>query len=63
MIKYISHLIDDPDPVIIMPYGGFLNKDTIYGQARVLEDEGLEEVKGDSVISHIVRSFKRFETD
>lgn len=63
MIKHISDLIDDPDPVIIMPYGGFLNNNTIYSQARVLEDEGLEEVKGDSVLSHVVRSFKRFESD
>lgn len=63
MIKYLSHLIDNPDPIIIIPYGGFLNNNTIYSQARVLEDEGLEEIKGDSTINHIVRSFKRFETD
>ena len=63
MIDYLSRLIDDPDPVIIMPYGGFANETSIYGQARVLEDEGLEEIKEGNTISNVLRSFKRFETD
>ncbi|QLE01532.1 DUF2183 domain-containing protein [Galbibacter sp. BG1] len=63
MFKYISHLIDNPDPVIIMPYGGYANDDEIHGQARVLEDEGIEEFSENTVGGRVLRSFKRFETD
>jgi len=63
MFKYISHLIDDPDPVIIMPYGGYANDKIIIAQARVLEDEGLDRKEDSSIIQNLYRSFKRFETD
>ena len=63
MFKYISQLIDDPDPVIIIPFGGFANDKMIYTQARVLEDEGINEDIESSFSKNIIRSFKRFETD
>ncbi len=63
MFRYISRLIDDPDPVIIMPYGGYATNDKIHAQARVLEDEGLDEHSSDSISGNLFRSFKRFETD
>ena len=63
MFNYISQLIDDPDPVIIIPFGGFANDKKIYAQARVLEDEGIDTTIDNSFSKNIVRSFKRFETD
>jgi len=63
MFRYISHLIDDQDPVIIMPYGGYANDEKIIAQARVLEDEGIEGGEDSSIIQNLYRSFKRFETD
>lgn len=63
MIPYLSRLIDNPDPIIIMPYGGYANGSHLYAQARVLEDEGLERILKYNVISNVLRSFKRFETD
>ncbi|MDY7394976.1 phosphatase domain-containing protein [Aureibaculum sp. 2210JD6-5] len=63
IFKYISELIDDPDPVIVIPFGGFSNDKKIYAQARVLEDEGINEDVESSFSKNIIRSFKRFETD
>lgn len=61
--SYISNLIDNEDPIIIMPYGGYGNGKTIHGQARVLEDEGITEHSNETILGNLVRSFKRFETD
>ncbi len=63
MFKYIFQLIDDADPVIIIPFGGYANNKNLYAQARVLEDEGINENIENSFSKNIVRSFKRFETD
>jgi phosphatidate phosphatase APP1 len=63
MFSYISQLIDDADPVIIIPFGGFANDKMLYAQARVLEDEGINENIENSFSKNIIRSFKRFETD
>ena len=63
IFKYISNLIDSPDPTIIIPFGGYANNHKLHTQARVLEDEGLDSIHSDSVGAEIYRSFKRFETD
>ena len=63
VFNYISNLIDDPDPVIITPFGGYANDTMIHAQGRVLEDEGIEHSEEDSAIKNIWHSFKRFESD
>ncbi|UOB17589.1 App1 family protein [Abyssalbus ytuae] len=61
--EYISRLIDDPDPVIVTPYGGYANEKSIHAQARVLEDEGIKHTEEDSVFKNLYNSYKRFESD
>ncbi len=63
MITYLSKLLDNEDPVIIMPFTGYANAERLYGQARVLEDEGIANVEAEGVVGNLYRSFKRFETD
>lgn len=63
MLNYISRLIDDPDPLMIIPYGGYANANEIYATARVLEDEGIEHSEEDGFVKNVFNSFKRFETD
>ncbi|QHI34950.1 hypothetical protein IMCC3317_02950 [Kordia antarctica] len=63
IFQFISRLIDDEDPVIIMPFGGYANSEKIYAQARVLEDEGITHSQEDSFIKNLYNSYKRFETD
>ncbi|EDP94933.1 phosphatase domain-containing protein [Kordia algicida OT-1] len=63
LFKFISRLIDDEDPVIVMPFGGYANRNKIYAQARVLEDEGIKHSEEDSAIKSLYNSYKRFETD
>lgn len=61
--QFISRLIDDEDPVIIMPFGGYASSTHIFAQARVLEDEGIEDEVDQGFIKNLYHSFKRFETD
>lgn len=61
--KFLSKLVDDKDPVIIMPYGGYMNDTHVYAQARVLEDEGIVHEEDDGAIKNIFNTFKRFESD
>lgn len=63
MFQFISRLIDDPDPVIIIPFGGYANADRIFGQARVLEDEGIAHEEDDGFLKNLYNSYKRFESD
>ncbi|TKD66540.1 App1 family protein [Flavobacterium sp. ASW18X] len=63
MFQFISRLTDDPDPVIIIPFGGYANNDRIYGQARVLEDEGITHEEDDGFLKNLYNSYKRFESD
>ncbi len=63
MFTYISHLIDNVDPIIVMPYGGYANDNELHGQARVLEDEGIAEIPENTLGKRMLRSFKRFESD
>ena len=63
VFKFISRLIDDEDPVIIMPFSGYANSEKVYAQARVLEDEGIVHSQSDSFIKNFYNSFKRFESD
>lgn len=63
MINYLSRLIDNEDPVIIIPFEGYANGKRLYGQARVLEDEGIANVETEGFVGNLYRSFKRFETD
>lgn len=63
VFKYISRLIDDPDPVIVIPFGGYANDEMIHAQARVLEDEGINYTKKGSFFRNIYHSYKRFESD
>lgn len=61
--KYISRIIDNPDPVIITPYGGYANDTEIHAFARVLEDEGVQFSEEDSLIRNVWNSYKRFASD
>lgn len=63
MITYLSNLIYNEDPIIIIPFGGYANDRRLFGQARVLEDEGIINVSEEGVVGNLYRSFKRFETD
>lgn len=63
MFQFLSRLIDDPDPVIIIPFGGYANNDKIFGQARVLEDEGITHEEDDGFLKNLYNSYKRFESD
>ncbi|WP_046756740.1 App1 family protein [Kordia jejudonensis] len=63
LFRFISRLIDDEDPVIVMPFGGYANDKTIHAQARVLEDEGITHSQEDSFIKNFYNSYKRFESD
>jgi len=63
LFNYISNLLDDPDPVIITPYGGYANEQTVHALARVLEDEGIQHTEEDSIAKTLWNSYKRFETD
>lgn len=63
VFKYISKIINKPDPVIIIPFGGYANDEMIHAQARVLEDEGIVHTEEDSFIKNIYNSYKRFESD
>ena len=60
---FLSRLIDDEDPVIIMPYGGYINDRTIHAQARVLEDEGIVHEEEDGFVKNLYNSYKRLESD
>lgn len=61
--NFISRLIDDPDPVIIMPFGGYANQTSLVTCARVLEDEGIQHHEDDSKLKNLWNSYKRFESD
>ncbi|WP_430408293.1 App1 family protein [Kordia sp.] len=63
IFRFISRLIDDEDPVIVMPFGGYANTEKMFAQARVLEDEGITHSQEDSFIKNLYNSYKRFETD
>lgn len=63
VFNYISKLLKSQDPVIVMPYGGYANDQSMHAQARVLEDEGINHSEGDSAIRNLWHSFKRFESD
>lgn len=63
IFNFLSNLIDKPDPVIIMPSGGFANDETLTTQARVLEDEGIQHHEDDRKIKNLWNSYKRFESD
>lgn len=63
LFRYVSPITYKPDPVIIMPYGGYASDQMIHAQARVLEDEGIKHTEDDSFIKNIYNSFKRFESD
>ncbi|MGK7392703.1 MAG: App1 family protein [Candidatus Cyclobacteriaceae bacterium M2_1C_046] len=63
VFKYISDLVDNPNPVIIIPFGGYANDKMIHAQARVLEDKGINYTKKGSFFRNIYHSYKRFESD
>lgn len=63
VFNYISKLLNNQDPVIVVPYGGYANDKSMHAQARVLEDEGINHTEGDSSIRNLWHSFKRFESD
>ncbi|MDY0779332.1 App1 family protein [Tenacibaculum sp. IB213877] len=63
VFKFISNLFKDNDPIIIMPFGGYANDTHIFSQARVLEDEGIEDKEDRGCIRNVYNSYKRFETD
>ncbi len=62
-LKFISRVLDNPDPVIVMPYGGYANDKDIHAFARVLEDEGVQFSEEDSLFKNIWNSYKRFASD
>ncbi|MEL7148361.1 MAG: phosphatase domain-containing protein, partial [Bacteroidota bacterium] len=61
--NFISRLIDNRDPVIIMPFGGYANQARLFTCARVLEDEGIRHHEDDHKLKNLWNSFKRFESD
>ncbi len=63
IFSFVSDLIDNPDPVIIMPFGGYANEHNLIICARVLEDEGIQHDEDDPKIKNLWNSYKRFESD
>lgn len=61
--KFASKYFNSTDPIIVMPFGGYANEKELFAQARVLEDEGIEENEEDSKIKTLWNSYKRFESD
>ena len=52
------------EPINIMPYYGFGSDNYVYVKGRVLEDEKVKQSKEtDSVLTHLVDTYKRYETD
>ena len=62
-LKRISRLLNNEDPIIILPYDGYGNETHVHSQARVLEDENIQHDEDDGVIKNLWNSYKRFETD
>ena len=63
VFKFISQVFKSSDPVIVMPFGGFANEQTLFTCARVLEDERIQQHEDDSTLKNLWNSFKRLESD
>lgn len=61
--QYFSKLLSNNDPVIVLPYGGYITDSKIIANARVVEDKGVRKKANDGLIKNIINSYKRFETD
>jgi phosphatidate phosphatase APP1 len=61
--NFLSKSIFKKDPVIVLPYGGFISNTRIVAHARILEDEGIEHSENDGFFKNLYNSYKRFETD
>ncbi len=58
-LKFLSR----KDPLIIHPYGGYINNTHIRARARVLEDERIHVKPNDKIFRNLVNSYKRIESD
>ena len=63
VFNYISQRLGMSDPIIVMPFGGYANQNKIFAQARVLEDEGIQDLEENSTLKNLWNSYKRFESD
>lgn len=51
------------DPIVVVPYRGFVSKTRLFLEGRVLEDEGILSAKGDARLKSLWNNIKRFESD
>jgi phosphatidate phosphatase APP1 len=58
-----TDIFDSQDPLLIMPYRGYANRNRLFLKGRVLENESIFEGKSESEIRTLINNFKRFESD
>lgn len=64
-LKYrLAYALGGPDPIKIVPYRGYGNRQQLYLKGRVLEDQGIVESRdNDSLWNNLVNMYRRIESD
>ena len=64
-LKYrLVYALGGPDPIKIVPYRGYGNRQRLYLKGRVLEDQGIIESRdNDSLWNNLVNMYRRIESD
>lgn len=64
LLKYrLRERLGGRDPIQILPYRGYGNRDLLYLKGRVLEDKGIQSaVESDTVWDNLVNMYKRFNS-
>jgi phosphatidate phosphatase APP1 len=64
-LKYrLAYALGGPDPIKIVPYRGYGNRQQLYLKGRVLEDQGIIESRdNDSLWDNLVNMYRRIESD
>ena len=55
--------IGDAEPIRILPFRGFGTADWLWLRGRVLEQEGMAQVEGGSLLDNVLAMLRRYESD
>lgn len=63
LLKQTRSIFGYPDPIVIIPYGGFANDQRIYLKGRILEQINIYDNSSGSKFKNLLNTYRRFETD
>lgn len=65
LLKYrFRERLGGRDPIMILPYRGYGDREEFYIKGRVLEDKGIESpMENDSIWENLLNMYRRFESD